>query len=53
MPVPAGLTHWQKPTQEYDEYPISEELLSRYFEVLDTPQEAFCIRLELERTDNG
>lgn len=38
--VPAGITHWRKPTPEYDEYPISHELLGRYFEVVDTPQEA-------------
>ena len=38
--VPAGLTHWQKPTREYDEYPISKELLSQYYEVSDTPEEA-------------
>lgn len=38
--VPAGLSHWQKPTPSYDEYPISKELLGRYFEVVDTPEEA-------------
>ena len=38
--VPASLTHWQKPTQEYDEYPISKELLSQYYDVADTPEEA-------------
>ncbi len=38
--VPAGLTHWQKPTPTYDEYPISKELLGHYFEVADTPEDA-------------
>lgn len=38
--VPAGISHWQKPTPEYDEYPISKELLGRYFTVVDTPEEA-------------
>ena len=38
--VPAGITHWRKATPEYDEYPISKELLGRYFDVVDTPAEA-------------
>ena len=38
--VGAGLTHWMKPIEPYDEYPFSKELLSRYFEVVDTPEEA-------------
>jgi len=38
--VPDGLSHWQKPTPAYDEYPISQELLSRYYDVVDTPEEA-------------
>lgn len=38
--VPAGLSHWQKPTPEYDEYPISKELLGRYYDVVDSPAEA-------------
>lgn len=38
--VPSGLNHWQKPTPEYDEYPISYELLGRYFDVVETPGEA-------------
>lgn len=38
--VPAGITHWRKATPEYDEYPVSHELLSRYFNVVDTPEEA-------------
>ena len=38
--VPEGLTHWQKPTPAYDEYPISKELLGHYFEVADTPEDA-------------
>lgn len=38
--VPAGLTHWMKPTAEYDEYPISKEVLERYYDVVDTPEEA-------------
>lgn len=38
--VPAGLTHWMKPTEEYDEYPVSKELLGKYYDVVDTPEEA-------------
>ena len=38
--VPAGLSHWQKPTQAYDEYPVSKDLLAHYFEVVETPEEA-------------
>lgn len=38
--VPAGMTHWRNATPEYDEYLISRELLSRYYEVVDTPEEA-------------
>jgi len=38
--VPAGLSHWMKETQAYDEYPISKELLGRYYDVVDTPEEA-------------
>ena len=38
--VPAGITHWRNSTPEYDEYPFSKELLSRYFDVVDTPDEA-------------
>lgn len=38
--VPAGLTHWMKPTQEYDEYPISADVLGKYYDVVDTPEEA-------------
>ncbi len=38
--VPAGLTHWMKPTEEYDEYPFSHELLSRYFDIAESPEEA-------------
>ncbi len=38
--VPAGLTHWMKPTEEYDEYPFSHELLSKYFEIAESPEEA-------------
>jgi len=38
--VPAGLTHWQKTTEEYDEYPFSKDLLARYFDVVETPEEA-------------
>ena len=29
-----------KPIEPYDEYPFSKELLSKYFEVVDTPEEA-------------
>ena len=38
--VPAGLSHWQKPTPAYDEYPISHELLSRYYDVAESPEDA-------------
>lgn len=38
--VPAGITHWRVPTPEYDEYPVSKELLGRYFDVVDKPEEA-------------
>lgn len=38
--VPAGLTHWMKPTEAYDEYPFSHELLARYFDIADSPEEA-------------
>ena len=38
--VPAGLSHWQKVTPEYDEYPISKELLRRYYDVVESPEDA-------------
>ena len=38
--VPAGLTHWMKPTPAYDEYPFSHELLSQYFDIAESPEEA-------------
>lgn len=38
--VPAGLTHWMKPTEEYDEYPFSHELLSQFFDVVESPEDA-------------
>ena len=38
--VPAGITHWRKPTPEYDEYPISHELLGRWFDVAESPEDA-------------
>lgn len=38
--VAAGITHWQNPVPAYEEYPFGNELLSKYFEVVDTPQEA-------------
>lgn len=38
--VGAGLTHWMVPIDAYDEYPFSKELMSRYFDVVDTPEEA-------------
>lgn len=38
--VPAGLTHWMKPTMAYDEYPISKELLGTYYDVVDNPEDA-------------
>lgn len=38
--VAAGVTHWQKEIKPYDEYPIGKQLLSKYFEVADSPEEA-------------
>ena len=38
--VPAGLTHWMKPTEAYDEYPFSHELLAKYFDIAESPEEA-------------
>lgn len=38
--VSAGISHWRKATPAYEEYPISKGLLGRYFDVVDTPQEA-------------
>lgn len=38
--VPAGITHWRKPTPEYDEHPISHELLDRYFDLAESPEDA-------------
>lgn len=38
--VAAGLTHWQKETMPYDEYPIGKQLLSKYFEIADSPEDA-------------
>lgn len=38
--VPAGLTHWMKPTEAYDEYPFSHELLNQYFDIAGSPEEA-------------
>ena len=38
--VPPMLTHWQKPISAYEEYPFGHELLSKYFEVVDSPEEA-------------
>ena len=38
--VGAGFNHWQKPIPAYDEYPFSPELLSKYFEVVDKPEDA-------------
>lgn len=35
-----GLNHWQKPVPAYDEYPFSEELLGRYYDVVPYPEEA-------------
>ena len=35
-----AVSHWQKPIPAYDEYPFSKELLSKYFEVVDSPEEA-------------
>ncbi len=34
------LTHWQKPVAGYEEYPFGKELLSKYFEVVDSPEDA-------------
>ena len=36
----AGLTHWQKPTLPYEEYPFGRQLLSKYFDIASTPEEA-------------
>ena len=38
--VSGGLTHWQKPIEPYDEYPISKEMLGAYYDVVETPEEA-------------
>lgn len=38
--VSSGITHWRKTTPAYDEYPISQDLLSKYFEVVMSPEEA-------------
>ena len=38
--VPAGKNHWMKPVPQYDEYTIPKELLSKYYDVVDTPGEA-------------
>ena len=38
--VTGGLTHWQKPIEPYDEYPVSKELLSEYYDVVESPEEA-------------
>lgn len=38
--VPEGFNHWMTKTQPYDEYPISKELLEKYYDVVDTPQDA-------------
>lgn len=35
-----AITHWQHPVPAYEEYPFSRELLEKYFEVTDDPQEA-------------
>ena len=35
-----GLDHWQHPIKAYDEYPFSDELLSQYFEIVRSPEEA-------------
>lgn len=38
--VDDGVTHWQKPFSAYDEYPISPSLLGKYYEVVESPEEA-------------
>ena len=38
--VAPALTHWQKPLQAYEEYPFGYELLSEYFEIVDSPEES-------------
>ena len=38
--VAPALTHWQKPTPAYEEHPFGHDLLSKYFEIVDSPQEA-------------
>ena len=35
-----ALTHWQVEVPGYEEYPFSKELLEKYFEVTDNPQDA-------------
>lgn len=38
--VAPGRTHWQKPVPAYEEYPFGDELLGKYFQIVDTPEEA-------------
>ena len=35
-----AVSHWQKELPAYDEYPFSNDLLEKYFEVVDNPSEA-------------
>lgn len=35
-----AMTHWQVPVPAYEEYPFSKELLEKYFEVTDKPEDA-------------
>lgn len=38
--LPSGISFWRNFTPASDEYSISNELLSKYFDVVDTPEEA-------------
>lgn len=38
--VGEGLSHWMQALPSYDEYPFSEELLGKYYDIVETPQEA-------------
>ena len=35
-----AMTHWQVPVPAYEEYPFSKDLLEKYFEVTDNPEDA-------------
>lgn len=38
--VPSSMNFWRKIKPECNEHPISKELLSKYYDVVDTPEEA-------------